>query len=193
MDIHRKITRDKEQKSMKKKHIILFGISAFLLVLIGAFLLFFPYYLESDALESDYVSVQSKDGKWKAYLIPDPLGMLSGYIIYQGECESLREVTVTTIYDGELWYKAEEEIELNEIDTEFSTRAQKYILSGKSYYQIFEYGNGTADVDIKVSWRENGETYESEISIQYHKWNPHDLYESVKSFWGIPHYILDRL
>lgn len=148
----------------------------------------FPIYLKSDAMNKDYACAQSEDGNWKAYLIPDPLGMLSGYLIYQGDGEgSIEDIQVSQSWNGKKTgsEKLEEE---TEIDEDFSTKAQKYVLSGETFYQFFEYGDRNTEVDLEIYWKEKDKNLETKLSVNYDKWNPNDLYCTIRYYFGMSTY-----
>lgn len=161
-----------------------------IIVAILLFLLLFPVYLKSDAMEKDFACEESVDGNWEAYLVPDPLGMMNGYLIYQGEnAESVEAVRVSCVTDGE---REEEELsEETDFDKDFVTRAQSHILTGKKYYQFYEYGGRNAEANLVISWNENGAEHETELSVKYDKWNPYDFYCTIRHFLGLSPYPFD--
>ena len=81
------------KKNKMLRIIVRTALIVFLIIIL--LLLIFPIYLKSDAIKNDYAFAESNDGNWKAYLIPDPLGMLSGYLIYQGEEDGVENVQIS--------------------------------------------------------------------------------------------------
>lgn len=170
---------------MKRILRVAVGFIVFIVFIIIFVLSVFPIYLESDAMDKDYACAQSKDGSWKVYLIPDPLGMLSGYLIYQGDGEgSIEDIQVSQSRNGEKTGREKLEEETG-IDEDFSTKAQKYVLSGETFYQFLEYGDRNAEVDLEIYWKEKDKNLETKLSVNYDKWNPNDIYCTIRYYLGM--------
>ena len=78
--------------------------------------------------------------------------------------------------------------EETEIDEDFSTKAQKYVLSGETFYQFLEYGDRNAEVDLEIYWKEKDKNFETKLSVNYDKWNPNDIYSTIRYYLGISTY-----